>query len=818
MTILLYFLAHSIISLTYCAYKITDLDKTSTEFETQVETGWIFQGSSRADSKTNICGSDVYLGGKEVAGKGAYASKTYTGIPPHNTIYFEMTVVIIDEWLNNRINLYFNSNPIMTWPFPNNMYEIHFCQNSQFKDLKMILRGFVSHNEDSLLFEINSTLMLSGYQAAWGIRDLNFIFLNYTDSGTLPFSLCGSTSDYLPPGAHCQCNIDEYVDSFGNCSPCPAPCSRCYGNSYHQCLIDDNAPPNTFYANCPDNCKSCHSDLQCIECKPGFCGTECTLCPPTTCNSDIDCSTSTPYCHSLNKICAPILVKFVNPPEEIYPTEINSIQVIVVSIDPNFSLNWTISPNVSFEITTSGIRIFQFSTEETTMDIHVVAVNSALQKDEIKISIPIIQGNEPAIISDVLTGTKAVTIGMVVSAGPMMLSGVDPTLAWGMINLMQMIYYLLFFNIEYSSDLTKFLDLFKIGRLTFLPNPIKLSLPNLDSNRLPSPKNFFDNDFSGLFLQSAGSMLFVIITSILTLVLTEIALIFFRNSKILGEIKKFYVWSGLLRTWTVSYFDLSISGFLQLFQINFSGITSFLSSVLGIVVASLNLAFPLLIYSILKRIKLKRTNISRFEPIIEDFDVNVPIKKNFMIIIISRKYLHALFMVVFYSVPIFQVLTIWMLNAIYLYLLITYRPHVRQINNIVNIGTEVVFFAIHSFLLGLTMNAHKDELSPKTKNLIGWGILLCCLLLVVKEGIALLLEQFATIKSQYQKCFKTKTEIKNTGKACKVKVKKVNQHAKLTHAKSFHITVHRIPLEREISSLNHQTTYTKRRVRSNYFR
>ena len=67
---------------------------------------------------------------------------------------------------------------------------------------------------------------------------------------------------------------------------------------------------------------------------------------------------------------------------------------------------------------------------------------------------------------------------------------------------MQLFYYLLFMNLEFPKNLTEFLEIFSMGRLEFLPNPLSsiYSEDSLESLNLESPPKFFDNEFSGLYL------------------------------------------------------------------------------------------------------------------------------------------------------------------------------------------------------------------------------------------------------------------------------------------------------------------------------
>jgi len=67
---------------------------------------------------------------------------------------------------------------------------------------------------------------------------------------------------------------------------------------------------------------------------------------------------------------------------------------------------------------------------------------------------------------------EGATIAVLAMSGPMLILGADPTLIWALVNLMQMLFYLLFLNVDYPNNLKAFLEIFSIGRVEFLPNPL----------------------------------------------------------------------------------------------------------------------------------------------------------------------------------------------------------------------------------------------------------------------------------------------------------------------------------------------------------
>jgi len=94
-----------------------------------------------------------------------------------------------------------------------------------------------------------------------------------------------------------------------------------------------------------------------------------------------------------------------------------------------------------------------------------------------------------------------------ITAGPIFLAGADASLLWNLANLMQVFYYLLFYNIEYPQNLVEFLKIFSLGRLEFFQEPFSNWVPIDEVPQLPSSPKFYDNGVSGFFLQSASAFL-----------------------------------------------------------------------------------------------------------------------------------------------------------------------------------------------------------------------------------------------------------------------------------------------------------------------
>jgi len=86
-------------------------------------------------------------------------------------------------------------------------------------------------------------------------------------------------------------------------------------------------------------------------------------------------------------------------------------------------------------------------------------------------------------------------------------------------------------NVEYPLVLKEFLEVFSLGRLEFLPTIANFESVETDQNLLESPPKFYDNEYSGLFFHSSGTMILLwLITIFVYVVIKLIGTFLLRNS------------------------------------------------------------------------------------------------------------------------------------------------------------------------------------------------------------------------------------------------------------------------------------------------
>ena len=73
-----------------------DLDTTGTDFLSDAAL-WGYNNNEATPVYTD-CGGIEILGGHNVLKSGGYFENAYSGLPPHNVVYFSFRVYIVDDW------------------------------------------------------------------------------------------------------------------------------------------------------------------------------------------------------------------------------------------------------------------------------------------------------------------------------------------------------------------------------------------------------------------------------------------------------------------------------------------------------------------------------------------------------------------------------------------------------------------------------------------------------------------------------------------------------------------------------------------------
>jgi len=262
-------------------YMITDLTgKDDAAFALEVD-DW-------SSTSTNIINPDLYgtygvspatpvfiMGGPTVLKTYGGFDRTYINLPPHNIIYFSMTVYMIGNWhYDSSFQIFFGKKSFTLGLFLMD-YVTDFSTsalNTGLKDLPAIrVYGKARHRTSPLDFRVQLST-LDGEEKSLGFRDITLLFRTYTEENPENNQMCGITEVPLQLN-QCPCFESMYQDSNGLCKACDPLCKTCLGPATSQCL---SCADNAYFdgekcAECDPSCATCNggTDTDCIKCNAG---------------------------------------------------------------------------------------------------------------------------------------------------------------------------------------------------------------------------------------------------------------------------------------------------------------------------------------------------------------------------------------------------------------------------------------------------------------------------------------------------------------------------------------------------------------------
>ena len=104
----------------------------------------------------------------------------------------------------------------------------------------------------------------------------------------------------------------------------------------------------------------------------------------------------------------------------------------------------------------------------------------------------------------------------------------------------------------------EFLEVFAMGNLDFLPNPLFFITPE---EELPSPERFFENDFTGNFMATSNGMVALWVMALLAYFPCKLIIRCSKNTKSLPrrlaeKVIKMMEWSGFIMLWIGTYMEM----------------------------------------------------------------------------------------------------------------------------------------------------------------------------------------------------------------------------------------------------------------------
>lgn len=253
---------------------LTSKDIDSFYLETQK---WTISGLA-GTANSSECGiNNPLLGGYGIFSNSAGMTKTYTALPTHTAIYFQITFNLIDKFKNpDYFTLMLDSTSI---PGGSSLYAYNSyvtsntCGGSNSDTTQFVIAGSMPHTAATFLFNLSAKIATGAGSGTLGIRDILLTFVN--DSSVTTASSCFRFFDtqLLGISGECSCVKGSYLNS-GSCETCDSACENCFGPDASQCYAcaSGYSFTGTECIKCDSSCLTCSGPdpLQCVTCQDGY--------------------------------------------------------------------------------------------------------------------------------------------------------------------------------------------------------------------------------------------------------------------------------------------------------------------------------------------------------------------------------------------------------------------------------------------------------------------------------------------------------------------------------------------------------------------
>ncbi|CAG9327427.1 unnamed protein product [Blepharisma stoltei] len=324
---------------------------------------------------------------------------------------------------------------------------------------------------------------------------------------------------------------------------------------------------------------------------------------------------------------------------------------------------------------------------------------------------------------------------------------------WGMVEMMQLINYLIFLSPKYPENVKTFLSALGIANGNFLPNPFQIYAVKDDPFPDP-PKAFYDENFNTDFFMNAGQFILLWMVILSGMPLVFLGYRYFPKFRLIRWLKNSYAFSVLLRTGIESFLESTLAVFLQwrhLVRPNQDiGYVSMTLSFLTFIY--LMFTFGLVIFKVTRKTEnvLKKENHERkYGTLYDSFKRNSRITSSFLMFQNVRRVVFVLLCVFLYEYTTVQVALSTLVSFGYTLSLILLRPFEKSVlGNAINIGSELLYFAAHCIILKFL----DDQLTDSERDDLGWGVIALLASSLTLHLIACLVTQILDIINGMKKC------------------------------------------------------------------
>jgi len=326
-------------------------------------------------------------------------------------------------------------------------------------------------------------------------------------------------------------------------------------------------------------------------------------------------------------------------------------------------------------------------------------------------------------------------------------------------SVIQQLLLLLFLNINLPRNLDKFLSIFKVGMMKFIPNPFAWFFESYEEDSVYSPPRFRKYGFDGLILKNCGQffLLFSILAFIhlVTLALTKLVNI---QSKILVKIREELGFQLIFKMLINTSFIFLISVLLQLQTMDFGSAFKVVSWSFGLIQAltfSILLGYIFYVYFRMKKSrkrKILKELLEKYAILFEGFIVSkYKPAKPFMAMIIFKRIVSVLFIVLAYNQPRVSTIVLLILAIVYTFVLLTTTPYVNRIEQIFQAIIEVLLIIVYLLMMIFpwAMSDLPEEHPSKIK--LGWAVISLCITIIVVVQFRSLVSLYLILKGIFSK-------------------------------------------------------------------
>ena len=164
------------------SYRIQDLNKNDEEGFAQQVALWTDQNSISSNLDYSRCNGSYLLGGYHALKSNTHFQKTYRNLPAHDTIYFSISLYVIDYWTqSDQIYVYIFTHLVFRSVWSKNNSTNNICGNPDYNDFGLVIaEGNNYHEAEAIRLRIYSSD--NSNNSSYGFRDIVIVFENQTDS------------------------------------------------------------------------------------------------------------------------------------------------------------------------------------------------------------------------------------------------------------------------------------------------------------------------------------------------------------------------------------------------------------------------------------------------------------------------------------------------------------------------------------------------------------------------------------------------------------------------------------------------------------